>query len=72
MATFYASGEFPSFKPIRIPASSLLAKINEKLPSLTDNKVKDELIELQARLGQVPADKEIYLTIEIADQVGII
>jgi hypothetical protein len=72
MSTFYASGEFPSFKPIRTTAGKVLELIAAKLPNVTDAAIKAELTELQTRLGKVATDKQIYLTIATATHLGII
>ena len=72
MATFFASGEFPSFKPIRTTAGKVLALVDAKLPNVTDSVVKKELTILKTRLSSCPTDKQVYLTIEVANHIGII
>lgn len=72
MATFYAAGEFPSFKPIRTTAGKVIELINTKLPNVTDTVIKKELTDLKTRLSACATDKQVYLTIAIANHIGII
>ena len=72
MATFYAAGEFPSFKPIRATAGKVLTLIDAKLPTVTDAAIKKELTDLKTRLSTCATDKQIYLTVAIANHIGII
>lgn len=72
MATFFAAGEFPSFKPIRTTAGKVLELVDAKLPKVTDAIVKKELETLKSRLSSCAADKQVYLTIAVANHIGII